>query len=149
MKMFNRTIALMLMSFGLMLSVAPAQAGVADNNPMMVVLQESFSGTVNKQQAIEIIESVCGPLHQLPAGSWAQMSADERASYREMISAIDSFLELQNMSLDQVVETYENTDFQAVTNWLVVTLIVILFVGPLVFSEMLSTVTGFTNKGRI
>lgn len=147
MKTVTRTLAVIAMSLGLMLSVAPAQA--AEHNPLNIVMQESFSGTVTKQQAIAIIESVYGPLDSLPAASWMQMSDEERASYREMMSAIDSFLELQNLSLDKVMASYDNTDFSAVTDWLVVALIVILFAGPLVFSEMLSTVTGFTNKGRV
>ena len=147
MKTVTRMLAVIVMSFGLMLSVAPAQA--AEQNPLNIVMQETFSGTVTKQQAIDIIESVYGPLDSLPAASWMQMSDEERASYREMMSAIDSFLELQNMSLDKVMASYDNTDFSAVTDWLVVALIVILFAGPLVFSEMLSTVTGFTNKGRV
>ena len=146
MKTVTRTFAAIVLSLGMMLSVAPAQA--VEHNPISIVMQESFSGTVTKQQAIDIIESVYGPLDSLPAASWIQMSDEERASYREMMSAIDSFLELQNMSLDKVMESYDNADFSAVTDWLVVALIVILFAGPLVFSEVLSTVTGFTNKGR-
>lgn len=107
------------------------------------------SEAIDKENAVELIKGIAEPLKAISSDMLKDMTLSERESYKQLISALDGFLYSQNKHLDNPVADFSGLEFKESTNWLLVLLIVSIFVGPVLISEVVSTLNGLNPRNAL